>query len=233
MPARWWPRWSAACLTTVGGAIVIGLPFAARHYLPGEEWLGLLGVIPFLGGLAMLWFVWHEDWKRGFAVLGVTAWLLVTGGFAVLAPAVSAHQRIGELLDAFRQQTSAGPLATFGVHEPSWVFYAAQTMPHLTNEHAAEAVELLRAPHARLITSRRCLAQLQPLLQDPTEILAEVPYFLRNDQLLLIQLRRDASSRDTLGSRDQENASSAMPTGGESGEPDRPLARTAERAGER
>ena len=208
--ARWWPRWSAACLLAVGVAMMVGLPLAARELLPGEEWLGALGAVPLLGGLLMLWLVWHEDWQRGFTVLAGTAWLLVVGGFAVLAPAVSSHQRIAELLAPAPRGAAApedgehsaepAPLATYGVHEPSWVYYASREIPHLTVERGVEAAAWLHHPQARLITSRRCLDQLQPRLSGPVEILAEVPYFLRDERLLLIRLRTSASAQASTDS---------------------------------
>ncbi|MFM8413911.1 MAG: ArnT family glycosyltransferase [Planctomycetota bacterium] len=47
-----WMRWAWAFLVLAGAGLGIGLPLAIRRLAPGGEWLGLVGLVPLLGGLA-------------------------------------------------------------------------------------------------------------------------------------------------------------------------------------
>jgi 4-amino-4-deoxy-L-arabinose transferase-like glycosyltransferase len=85
LPA-WALRNAWVSMIVVGGGIVIGIPFVAAKFLPGEGWLGLLGLIPALGGA----WCWRQT-SRGlqqqaaiaFAVTSV-AFLTAVFGFGAL-----------------------------------------------------------------------------------------------------------------------------------------------------
>ena len=46
---RGWPAGAIVTLGLVGLVMAVALPLAAHRFLPGEEWLGLVGLIPLLG----------------------------------------------------------------------------------------------------------------------------------------------------------------------------------------
>src|SRR4051812_21487795 len=52
--AQGWLIAAFSCLAIVGIAVAVAVPLAAKQMLPGEEWLGLIGLIPLAGGVAWL-----------------------------------------------------------------------------------------------------------------------------------------------------------------------------------
>src|SRR5882724_9872217 len=53
---RWLPV-AFGCLALAGVAIAVAVPMASKLYLPGEEWVGLLGLTPLAGGVACIGLV--------------------------------------------------------------------------------------------------------------------------------------------------------------------------------
>jgi 4-amino-4-deoxy-L-arabinose transferase-like glycosyltransferase len=185
-PARWWPRWSAATLIVVGLALVTALPWAASAYLPGEQWLGGVGLILLAGGLACLAAFRHDKLQSGMRRLAITAVCFVVAVFGWVAPRVSSHQQIQQLVAAAHRADPRAPLASWGVHEPSWVYYAGHTVPLLHDDTPQQAREILVQKRGFLITTRQRYERLQRTVSDDATILASVPYFLKRDDLLLI-----------------------------------------------
>jgi 4-amino-4-deoxy-L-arabinose transferase-like glycosyltransferase len=186
--AFWWPRWSAATLIVVGVMLSAGLLIAAQLFLPGEEWLAAIGLVPLLGGAFCLERYWRRQFATGHLVMAAAALLLILGTFAGIAPRVSRHQRIDELISRAvgHELGSRASIASFGSHEPSWVFYAGRTIPHLDAGDFAGALNVLRAPDQWLITTA---TQYEAHAADwPADIAVRdwVPYFLRDEKLVLL-----------------------------------------------
>ena len=194
-PAAWWPQWSAATLITVGSLLSIGLPWAAHVYLPGEEWLGVIGGILLIGGIFCLISFRRQEFDVGMTRLAVTGLCFIVVLFAWVAPRVSRHQQIDQLLAATSGQDSRPPLASFGVHEPSWVFYAGHTVPLVGADNVQLAVDLLTRRRGQLITTAAQFDRLRPHLTADVGVLRQVPYFLRDKQLLLLGATRDATAQ--------------------------------------
>ncbi len=189
-PARWWLRWSAASLVTVGLALGVGLSWAANEFLPHARWVAVVALIPIVGGMIALRLFWHEAWDRAFQLVagcGAAMWL---AGFALIGPQVSRENRIEHLLNA-ADQIEHDRLVSYGVHEPSWIYYAKRTIPFLPGDQTTRAAKHLSERSTLLITSRYFLEPLQRAAPNAVEIVAEVPNFLDEDPLLLV---RSASS---------------------------------------
>lgn len=184
-----WNLAAVASLAAVGLAMTVAFPFVASLLFPGEEWLFALGLIP-LFTAAWAWRYLRQQRRPEFAVtLVVGAVLLVTVTFGFALERVSQHQLNRQLLDTVRARGEQAGLASFDCLESSWVFYAKrpileiQTSPEL---QAATDRYLKQHPEPYLITTRSRLASLQPFLPDDFDVIDEVPYFLRQDQLLLL-----------------------------------------------
>ena len=50
-----WLRVGFACYAVIGLVMCTAVPVAAHRFLPGEEWLGFVGLVPLIGGGACLW----------------------------------------------------------------------------------------------------------------------------------------------------------------------------------
>jgi 4-amino-4-deoxy-L-arabinose transferase-like glycosyltransferase len=181
----WWLRWSAATLMVVGTVLMIGLPLASVQLLPGEAWLGATGLILLVGG----WGCWRsfakQAWMRGMQCLATTSCVFTIALFALIAPAISEHQQITRLFAATNPQVSPR-FASYGVHEPSWVFYAGTNVPFWHADEVEQVEEWLADPAHCLITTRHHLEQLREALRHPVRELDQIAYFLRDDHLVLI-----------------------------------------------
>jgi len=185
---RW--LWAAfACLAIVGLAIGLGVPLAARRFLPGEEWLGLIGLTPLAGGVACLGLAAARNFRAAAGVFGAAAVTFAVLVFAVGADRASRHQQAPQLLAALAARSPEAELASYGLLEPSWVFYSGRPVRELKRitPEGNEAVAFLStSPHAYLITTDKRLAQIGPLLPPGTTVIYAVPYFLHDEQLVAV-----------------------------------------------
>ncbi len=125
-----WMRLAYACGATVGIALMIALPLLADRYLSGNAWLGLVGLLPALMGVAGWWLVANERYRRflpAFHVLASASVLLVAFGWGAVE--VSRQQQYDRLLHRFPPEET--PVAALGCLEPSWVFYSRRVIPEV------------------------------------------------------------------------------------------------------
>lgn len=189
-----WLRFALGALFVVGLALMIAIPIASRWILPGGGWIGLLGLIPMLGavvgGLLLRRFRW--DWAiRAFAL---TAILFACGLFGFASQGVSRHQRNDALFRAARAVSAAPQFAAYGRFEPSWVFYARQPVRMLSRKEAPAVGRFLSEDGDRFVVmAERDWRAIRSSLPPEAAVLAQVPYFMRRDQLLLIGRQRNPS----------------------------------------
>ena len=215
-----WRRLALLVLTVVGIVATVALPIVAHQLLPGEEWLGAVGVIPLLGGLAMWAVTGRRLTAAGATLFPVTAALLTMMSLAVVADRVSRHQENGQLLTTVNQHGNDVRLASFGLLEPTWVFYGRRPVHelHPSGERkwignwievnrvwrpkpALGVADVLAAPDDWLIiTSDDHLEKLTAKLPDDFQVLSDVPYFLKDKRLLLLGR---ANQGDRIGRSDR------------------------------
>jgi len=184
--ARVWSRLALATLMVVGLAMLIALPLAARLFLPGDEWLGAIGLVPLVGGAVCLWLAETQRTAAAARAMAATAVVLLVGLFAVVSVRVDRHQQSGVLLGEIAARSPNPRIAAFGCLEPSWVFYAGRPIREFSHRQAADMAEFLAAPHSYVITRQRDLGRLEAELSGDLAVLARVPYFLRSGDLVLV-----------------------------------------------
>ena len=189
---RLWSRAALGSLAAVGIVICIALPIAAHRYLPGEEWLGVLGLVPLAGAAVSLYFSERDDARKAAFSFAAMAVLLSTGLFGWMTGYIDRHQQSDRILSAIRQLPQPSEIGSYGCLEPSWVFYARQPIMELRQ---APRDFLAAGSHRCLITTDERWQELQPELPAGVMRLAEVPYFLKDEQLVL--LGWPAASRET------------------------------------
>ena len=184
---RGWLRIGWATLSVVGVAMVIGLTFAAKVYLPGDEYLACIGLIPLIGGVSG-WMLSESGRRHSAAVcLAITAALLSTSLLGIGTARVDRHQQNHLLLRAVASRCDKPQLAAFGNLEPSWVFYARQPIQVISPNQPERVGEFLRggANHF-LITTAAHYRRLRGELPNNVGLLETVPYFLKDAQLVVI-----------------------------------------------
>jgi 4-amino-4-deoxy-L-arabinose transferase-like glycosyltransferase len=155
-----WMRAAWVFLGVSGGGLAVALPLAMHRFVPGSEWLGLVGSVP-LGGAVVAWACQSRQ-ARGAAIaaFGVTA--CVTVGFLVAAgPACLGSLGGARRLLAALPVSAASPAIPLGSFfaPPSVVFYGGRHTPDGTVAeltHPAEAAAFVAAnPGAHLVVDRR------------------------------------------------------------------------------
>lgn len=195
-----WLRVSFGCYTLVGVVFAALIPFVARRYLPGEGWLGLIGLLPLLGGGLCLWWTARHQLRRAAVLFAGSAVAFTTLLFAVAAQRVDRHQQSHLLLAAARAHATDPHLASYQILEPSWVFYSGRSITELPRPQtgagikerdqvtpAEQVVRFLQADPAGFVIMRQESArELEPVLPPGVVVLAEANRFLSTQRLVLL-----------------------------------------------
>ena len=120
-----WPRISFILWGLTGIGFMIGLPIVAEMFLPGMEWLGLLGLIPLLVGIFGYLALTRkrQDWAALIFASG--AFLFVWLSFGFLADKVDDYQKIDHLVAELKLRSDSPQLGQYRTLEPTWVFYSS------------------------------------------------------------------------------------------------------------
>ncbi|MCO6454039.1 MAG: glycosyltransferase family 39 protein [Pirellulaceae bacterium] len=200
-----------ALLAASGLGILIAVPLAARWYLPGERLLAAFGLIPLVGASVCLWLLARSRWQATTIGFAATALAMVTVLFGWCTARVDQHRGTERLLAAMREDPEA-EIGALGCLEPSWVFYAGRSirelrLPQSPGTSQTQAVVdsaaagsgkvpvkrpqldvdqyLAGGAHRYVITTDRVL-QRWPKLPEGVEVVAELPYFLEQERLLVL-----------------------------------------------
>jgi 4-amino-4-deoxy-L-arabinose transferase-like glycosyltransferase len=183
---RYLARVSFACLAIVGLGLVIGAAAAVPRYLPGEWALIGVGVAPLAAGLASLWLLQKNRLPSALGSFATGAVLLAVGVLGFGAARIDQHQIGRPLMAQLRAKGNAGSsIAAFRVLEPSWVYYAGQTISPLeTPEQLAAFLRVEQSPY--VITTAAHLETLPGGLPAGVTVLARRPQFLRPGELVIV-----------------------------------------------
>lgn len=211
--AHWWPYVSMGSLAIVGLAAAIGLPIAAGIVLPQLRWLGGLAAVPLVTA-ALGWRFIQREKRQQFLSLNVaSAAATMLLAFGLVAPQVSEYQRSDELVAAMEMETNGEiEVASYGVLEPSWVFYLRAPIWELADEDqlgtgrpqdqywsrrrsTTPARFLQMAPGRRIITTAEKWETLRGQLPGEVDVLSRVPYFLHDQDLVVIGTRQPHIAR--------------------------------------
>ncbi len=183
--SQFWMRAAFVSLGIVGCCMLFGLTYAIREFLPGNEQLALIGVIPLSASIVCLWLFEQRQEKsmaRVFAFASVAFSALLFGW----APAAVNPYQEANLIENARRDVDH--LAAFGPFNPSWVFYAGTSIPRY-GESTDAACYLQGGRRRGLVTTADYLAQLRQELVDEVEIVARQPRFFKDGELLLVRLK--------------------------------------------
>lgn len=201
-----WPRLSLASLGLVGLVLMVGLPLASRRYLPGEEWLGAIGLIPLAGAILGFVFVGKSRIRTAAISFASTAVIFTTLLFGVASVRVGRHQQNHILLATIGKYSDDPSVGAFGCLEPTWVFYGDRPIEHLVlqaptppakerkpwgEKPRLNASEFFGDGRDRFIlTTDHFWPKLQKVLPPQATVIADCPLFLKDDRLLLIGRKR-------------------------------------------
>ena len=175
-----------ALLTVVGLGLIIGLPIALGRILPGEEALGLVGLLLLAGGVTACVLQWRKEYQAVAATLAITAVTFSVSLFGLAAVPVGRHQNSASLVDvATKNSTATFELATFHHTAPSVVYYAGRPVDQFFD---AERVRQFFRDSAEpfVIADAAHYDELKPILPGDVVVLARQRRFLKEGELLLL-----------------------------------------------
>lgn len=211
-----WLQLATGVAAVVGLVLLIGLPIAAAKFLPGEEWLAGIGLAPLVAGIAGWVYVSRGDYSRLVRGYAVGAVAFSTMLLALAAQRVDRQQQSDELLAAAYAASPAPQIGYMQALEPSWVVYGGVPLTSVTVPGDPEPLtaelapvpgtyrwerrpKLLvdeffaASPHRFLITTRSAWNEAAEIAPADVQVLAEVPYFLKKERLVLVGRRGNAT----------------------------------------
>lgn len=133
-PERWSRGWLRCALwisVVVGAGLGVGLPIAARIIAPGEEIIGIVGVIMAVGAGLSLWFYEHRQYQRVMPAYTLTTIAFVTAFFGFVLLRVDRHQYAKDLVATVRSEAGTTPnLIGYHFVRESIVYYAENPMTY-------------------------------------------------------------------------------------------------------
>ena len=153
--------------------------------MPGETLLAAVGLVPFLGGLAIWRILKHRGLVPARRAFGAVAVLFIFLVFTWAAPRISRHQDGAYLAEELLgHQDPNSPVGAYNYLPPGLVFYAGRKIDRC--QVAEDIPELLSREDSLLITRADRLEALRPLLPAGTEVLVRRRRFLRRHDIVIL-----------------------------------------------
>ncbi len=190
---RGYLRMAMGLAIAVGAGMVVGVPIAARVYVPGEEFLGAVGVILVVGG-GLGWYWLEQGRRRAMLVVYATmAVLFLTAIFGVGSVCVDRHQNARPLMAEVRAQSPGKPeIAGFRFRQESVVFYAGE--PIAFCDQTDQLGRFLQgARHPYVFTHDFELDEIERAFPGQWTVVARRPRFLRPGEVLVLGPRAGSS----------------------------------------
>jgi 4-amino-4-deoxy-L-arabinose transferase-like glycosyltransferase len=186
---RWLMHTAWGSLVVIGIGMAVGLPLAARQLLPGEELIGLSGLIPLTGGvLALILFQCRRN-SQAIAAVAAMAILFSATLFAGIAVRASRHQNSESLIEMAQQQSGHDArFATFAHPESSIIYYARSRVERF-DEPGAVARFISGSINGYIITNDDRWDELRSHLPADVTVVARQPRFLKDGEVLLLGRR--------------------------------------------
>jgi len=127
--ARLWFYAAFAGLGIGGVLISIGVWVGVGEYLPSLRWLAGLGLIPVMASGWLLWELRRQRSQRVVAIYCIGAMALAIAAFDFGVLAIDSERSCMTVLQEAQQRS--GPVATYGCHESTWVFYCQKPIVEL------------------------------------------------------------------------------------------------------
>jgi 4-amino-4-deoxy-L-arabinose transferase-like glycosyltransferase len=201
-PERWSRGWLRGALwisVVVGVGMGVGLPVAARFVAPGEEIIGVVGVIMAVGAGLSLWYYEKRQFQRVMPVYALTTIAFVTAFFGFLLLRVDRHQYAKDLVAAVRADAGTTPnLIGYCFIRESVVYYAENPMSY--SEDVEEVQRLAAGRSAPFIVTldeheERLKGQFGGRLRE----VHRCPRFLHGGEVVVFRPLVDSPDVETVG----------------------------------
>ncbi len=202
---RFWVVGSYVSFLLAGCAIVGGMVYVGREYLPGEYRLAIFGALPILGGVIGLVLLLRNQVHLAVATTFATCIAFVVSFFGFGTVMVDSHQMSHLIFDKANEVAPEAPMAGYKCLESSWVVYANRPIFEMEPVNSGiQKVDTQRekfwkdTPHipvqqffdentdGLLVTRSEYFEEIKHLIPESHAIIAESKFFLVKDNLILI-----------------------------------------------
>jgi len=189
---RAWILSAAISVIAVGIGILVVVPVVASIFLPGEEILGLLGLILVFGGALCMYLARRAEYFAMLKVFAAMSVLFVTAIFGVAALRVDRHQNAHLLLTQLRQRhVGQTELVAYRYLKQSFVWYAGHPVPRYTTPEQLRSF-LQTAECPCVITNSDHEAEIEREFPGVFCSLARQKRFLRRGDVVMLARRADS-----------------------------------------
>lgn len=196
-----WTRYAAVWLLAIGLAIAVALPLVARKFVPGEECLGLIGLIPMVAGVWCLG--WFERMQPRIAMGGfvVTSLVLILALFTVAAQRVDRHQTAHVILQMLRERgDNTKHLVAYRYLQESYVFYAGHSIEFAHDPQGLRTLVTNRLDRQVLTTTDQ-LCSIETAFPGRFREVARAPRFLKPGHVVVLGQVATANLNGPSGNR--------------------------------
>ena len=194
---RWWMRVAFGITIVVGLGIAVGFPIAARIYAPGEELLGLLGLILVVGGGASMYLAEHRRPAAVMTVYATMSVILVTAVFGVGTLRIDRYQYARGLMAEVAEH-GGGPRELVGYRyiRESVVYYAGQPVQYVEDaDQLRKVVEEADNPY--VLTTEEHEAEFESQFPGEFSVVSRRDRFLTSGQIVVFARRTPSPTPHT------------------------------------
>lgn len=188
----------------VGLAVAVALPIVTSIFVPGEQILGLVGVILLIGGAVTLYL--FEQGRRLPSAIALTATsvLFVTSIFGFAAVRVDQHQFAKPLLADIHGHCPGDPeIATFRFIRESLVFYSGRQVEFCSSgDQVRRFLDGSQCPYIVTIDDHE--PAIDELFGEELAVVARRPRFLRSGEVVVYAPRPGLRVMHTAGRMDAD-----------------------------
>jgi len=192
-------RTALGVVILVGVGVMVAIPIVASIYVPGEELLGLVGLILVAGGALGLVLAERGHRRPAAAAFAVTCVVFVTSIFGFAALRVDRHQFARPLLDEVRQHSDGhAELAGFRYIRESLVFYAGEPIALCsTAEQLRRFLDESERPY--VVTVDDYESAIEEAFPGQLAVVARRDRFLRSGEVVVLTRRADPAVPQVAG----------------------------------
>jgi 4-amino-4-deoxy-L-arabinose transferase-like glycosyltransferase len=210
---RHWLRNAWISTIVVGVAITIAVPIVAAYVLPGEGFLGLVGLILVFGGTACWRATAANQHRRAAISFAAMSVVFLTAIFGFAALPVDRHQNAKPMIAAIRadweerggrsnlpEGETAPRIATYRFFRESTVFYAGQPVTRCDGGERSAQQQLadflvvstgflMPEPPRYVITNNEYLPELEKAFPGRFRVILHQPRFLQPEPAEMFVLK--------------------------------------------
>lgn len=185
LASAFWLKASMAVAASVTVASLLAIPIVCHYVLPGEEVLGLIGLV-MLGALFMCGALTKKD--RKFAAAGVFAAAAACTAILVLgvgAARVDRHRQMHVMLADIAACSEHPRLMCVETLQPSWVYYSGQFITSAPSDEAALEFLAEDANHFLIVRPNEHERIASRLPRD-VDVISRTSYFPKRGEILVL-----------------------------------------------